>query len=264
MSKLFAIAGKELRVYFTTLVAWAGIGAYAFLLGLLFVGSLNRFQQLTDAAVTRQDPALLERLNVNELIIQPTLSSSVWMFLFFIPFLTMRLFAEERAERTFELLMSAPVRTIDMVLGKFFAVATLIAILAGLALVFPIVLDAYTEGPGGGSGVEWAPVLSGVGLVFALGLTFGAIGLFFSALATSPIVAALSSFAALLGLFILPVLAQRVEGDWREVLEAIAPVNHLTRGLGGRVHVRDLVYFATVTLTFLFFTHRVVESERWR
>ena len=71
VSNTIAIFRKELGVYFTTAIAYAGFGAFAFLTGLLFVGSLNRYQSLTDSAVSHQQPEMLERLNVNDLIVMP-------------------------------------------------------------------------------------------------------------------------------------------------------------------------------------------------
>ncbi|MCC7386254.1 MAG: ABC transporter permease [Deltaproteobacteria bacterium] len=264
MHNTLAILRKELQIYFTTVIAYAGFGAYAFLMGLLFAASLNRYQQLTDLALSRQQPELLERLNFNDVIIAPMMSSGIWMFLFFVPFLTMRLFAEEKQSRTFELLMSAPIRSLEMVLGKFFAAALLIVVMSALPLLFPLILSLYGTGPGGSGGVEWAPVLAGTISVMLLGLTFATLGLFFSSLAESQIVAALLTFAALLVGFVLPMMAGRLEGDWRAVLEYLSPVTHVGRGLQGRIHLKDLVYFGTSILAFLVLTHRVVESHRWR
>jgi len=264
MRTTIAIVRRELGVYLTTIIAYCGFGLMSFMTGLLFVSQLSRFQQIADAAVARQDPSVLERMNVNDMILGPTQSSQLWLFLFFVPFITMRLIAEEKAQRTFELLMSSPVRSIEVVLGKFFAVGVLIGILALLPLIYPVILDAYGNGSRGGGAVEWAPVWSSTLSVFLLGLTYASIGLLCSSVADSQIVAALLTFAVLFGGYLLPVMAARVEGDWRYFLEYAAPVTHVGRGMEGRVHVKDLVYFATVILASLALTHRVVESHRWR
>lgn len=264
MSNTLAILRKELSVYLTTVVAYVGFGAFAFLMGLLFVGSLNRFQQLTQHYVTTQQPELLERLNFNDMIITPMLSTGVWMFLFFVPFITMRLFAEEKSNRTFELLMTAPVRSIEMVLGKYLAVSLLIAMLSAIPLLFPLILGVYGTGAAGPGCVEWAPVWSGTISILLLGLTFAALGMFFSSLTESQIVSALLTFAVLLVGFVLPMMATRLEGSWRSFLEYLAPTSHVGAGLEGRVMLKDLVYFGSAILACLFLTHRVVESNRWR
>ena len=260
---IIAIARKELNIYFSTVIAYAGFGAFAFLMGMLFVGQLNRYQLSTQYVLSRQQPEMLERLNFNDEIITPILSTGIWMFLFFVPFLTMKLFSEEKSNRTFELLMSAPIRTADLVLGKFLSVTVLMIVMSAIPLIFPLILSIYGTGSTG-SGVEWAPVWSGTIVVFLLGLTFCSLGMLFSSLSESQIVAALLTFAALLIGFMLPVMAARLEGDWRALIEFLAPATHVRRGLQGRLYLKDFVYFLSSIATFLFLTHRVVESHRWR
>jgi ABC-2 type transport system permease protein len=259
-----AIARKELNVYFTTVIAYSGLGAYAFILGLVFIGSLNKFQQYTEYYLAQQQPQLLEKLNFNDGIIGPLLSTSVWLFLFFVPFLTMRLFAEEKQARTFELLMTAPITSLQIVLGKFLAVGVIIAVMSLVGLIFPVILAAYGSGTTTSSGVEWAPVYCGLISIFLVGLTFSAIGLMISALTESQIVAALLTFAVLLMSFVLPMIASRIEGDWRLAVEYLTPVSHVGRGLEGRLALRDLLYFGSAIAASLFLTLRVVESQRWR
>jgi ABC-2 type transport system permease protein len=263
MRNTIAILQKELNVYFTTVVAYAGFGSFAFLMGLLFVGSVNRYQQATQFALQQQQPEMLEQLNFNDAILSPMLSTGIWMFLFFVPFLTMRLFAEEKSGRTFELLMSSPVRSIEMVLGKFLAVTVMMLIMCSIPVLFPLILHLYGTGTTG-SGVDWPPLWAGVLSVFLLGVSFCAMGLFFSSLTESQIVAALLTFAALLVGFVLPMMASRLEGEWRSFLEYLAPITHVGRGLEGRLNLKDLVYFGSLILGMLFLTHRAVESHRWR
>ncbi|MCK6547907.1 ABC transporter permease [Myxococcota bacterium] len=264
MRSTLAIARKELGIYFTTVIAYSGFGAHAFVMGLVFISQLNRFQQFTQHYLAEQQPQLLEKLNFNDAILAPLFSTSVWLFLFFVPFLTMRLFAEEKQTRTFELLMTAPITSLEMVLGKFIAVAVMITVMTSLSLVFPLILAAYGTGTTTAGGVEWAPVWSSLASVLLLGLTFSAIGLLVSSLTESQIVAALLTFAALLLTFVLPMIAARLDGDWRDVIEYVTPVTHVNRGLEGRLALRDLVYFGTAIAASLFLTLRAVESHRWR
>jgi len=264
VGNIINIARKELGIYFTTVVGYSGFGAYAFILGLVFISTLNKFQQTTSLYLSRQQPALLERLNFNDQIILPTYSTGMWMFLFFVPFLTMRLFAEEKQTRTFELLMTAPITSLQMVVGKFLGVAFMIVVMAAIPLVFPAILHIYGTSAGPGSPVEWAPVWSSSMTVLMLGLTFCAVGLLISALSESQIVAALLTFAALLLAFVLPMMAGRLEGDWRAVVEYVSPMAHVARGLQGRILFADLIYFGSFIVAFLYLTLRVVESHRWR
>ena len=264
MQNILTIARKELSIYFTTVVGYSGFGAYAFILGLVFISTLNKFQERTTFFLSRQQPTMLEQLSFNDQIIFPTYSTGVWMFLFFVPFLTMRLFAEEKQARTFELMMTVPVTSLQMVLGKFLGVAFMMVVMAAIPLVFPTILHIYGTSAGPGSAVEWAPVWSSSFTVLLLGLTFCAVGLLVSSLAETQITAALLTFAALLLAFVLPMLAGRLEGDWRAVVEYLSPLAHVNRGLKGRVLLADLVYFGSSIVAFLYLTLRAVESHRWR
>ncbi|MCB9655531.1 MAG: ABC transporter permease subunit [Deltaproteobacteria bacterium] len=264
MTGILTIARKELSIYFTTTIGYVAFGAYTFVMGLLFITSVNRFQQYTELYLAQQKPDLLEQLNFNDAIISPMLSTAGWMFLFFVPFLTMRLFAEEKSNRTFELLMTAPITSLDMVLGKFLGASVLVLFMGLLPAIYPLILHIYGVSTGGGSSVEWAPVFSGSLVIVLLGVMFTAIGLFISALTESQVVAALLTFAWLLILCLLPSFSSRLEGDWQTLVEFLGPLVHVARGVRGRIHVADLTYFATFSVVFLVLTHRVVESHRWR
>jgi gliding motility-associated transport system permease protein len=264
MRNTFAIARKELDIYFTTVIAYSGFGTLAFILGMVFIYTLNRFQESTQYYLAHQQPQMLEHLNFNDAIIGPVLSTVVWLFLFFVPFLTMRLLAEEKQNRTFELLMTAPVTSLEIVLGKFIAAGVMIGVMTAIALVFPLILSMYGTGTASASGVEWAPVWSGLLSLLSIGLLFASIGLLVSSMTESQIVAALLTFAMLLMGFVIPMIASRLEGDWRTILEYISPVAHLNRGIEGRIAVQDLVYFGSATIACVFLTLRSVESNRWR
>jgi ABC-type uncharacterized transport system involved in gliding motility auxiliary subunit len=226
MRNILTIAQKELSIYFSTTIGYVGFGAYTFLMGLVFVSTLNRYQQMTQYYLGQQQPQLLEQLNFNDQIIQPMLSTGYWMFLFFVPFLTMRLFAEEKSQRTFELLMTAPITSLEIVLGKFLGVGLMMVVMSALPLVFPLILHVYGTSSGPGSAVEWMPVYSGLLMVFLLGLTFAAVGMFVSALTESQIVAAVLHLRrAACRPTSSPSSPARLDGDWRLVLDyAHAPL----------------------------------------
>lgn len=264
MRNILTICQKELSIYFTTIVGYAGFGSYAFLMGLVFISSLNNYQTYTDLYLAQKQPQLLERMSFNEQIITPMLSSGLWMFLFFVPFLTMRQFAEEKSGRTFELLMTAPITSLEIVLGKALSVTFMIAVLCLIPVVFPIILHFYGSSSAVGSPVEWAPVFSGILSIFLMGLTCASVGLWVSSMSESQVVAAIGTFALLLVGFVLPMMAQRLEGDWRALLDYLTPVSHVMRGLQGRLRSSDLAFFAAANAVLTYFTYRVVEAQRWR
>jgi ABC-2 type transport system permease protein len=264
MRNTIAIARKELGIYFSTVIGYISFATVAFIVGLVFISTLNQFQRHTQDYLSLQQPQMLERLNFNDAIIRPVLSMLTLLFLLLVPLLTMRLIAEEKQNRTFELLMTSPVTSLEIVLGKFAAVAIMIAMMTAIPLTFPLILSMYGTGTASASGVEWSPIWSSELSLFLLGITFASLGLFISSLTESQIVAALLTFAVLLVGFALPMIASRLEGDWRAIVEYVSPIPHANRGIEGRVALHDLVYFGSVISACVVFTLRAVESQRWR
>jgi ABC-2 type transport system permease protein len=210
-------------------------------------------------------PQMLATLNLNDQVISPTYYNALFLFLFMVPFLTMRLLAEEKRMKTFELLMTVPVTPFQMVIGKYLAAVVMIASICVTALIHPLLLSRFASGPAGGSGIEWSSVLTGLAGVFLLGCAFVAFGLFASSLAESPIMAALIAFVGLLVWWLFSWGARLTEEGWqRDVLSYLSPTTHVQGAIAGIFVTQDLIYFVTAIATWLFLCHRVVESHRWR
>ncbi len=141
--------------------------------------------------------------------------------LFVAPFLSMRLFAEEKRNKTFELLMTTPVRPVELVLGKYLGGLGIIGTTLGLTLVFPLMLSAFGSSESG-TVLEWPTVLLGYGAVLLWGATCMAVGMFISSLTESQMVASLLTFAVLLPWMLLRGVAQGVEEPMRSFLGYLA------------------------------------------
>lgn len=264
MRKIFAIMKKELSIYFTTIVGYACFAGFALLLGYMFLQYLQAFIFQSQMYLKARTPQMLATMNLNEMVIAPSYYNALLLFLFMVPFLTMRLLAEEKRMKTFELLMTSPVTPLQMVLGKYFAAVVMVGAISALALIHPLILSRFASGPSGGSGIEWSSVFTGIGGVFLLGCAFSAYGLFASALADSPIMAALIAFVGLLIWWLITMGAAVAEGWQGDLLTYLSPVKHVEGAIRGVIETQDLVYFATAILTWLFLSHRVIESYRWR
>jgi ABC-2 type transport system permease protein len=170
----------------------------------------------------------------------------------------MRLFAEERKLRTFEFLLTSPIRINEIVVGKFMSVFIVFLGLLGLTGFMPLILALFSD-------FEWYPVLTGyLGLVL-LGALFLSVGVLASALTENQIVAAFVSIGLLLVLWLLAglgsLLGDTAIGQAVSYLSFMEHYDHLVRGL---VDTKDLVYFFSGLVLMLFLTHRVVDSTRWK
>jgi ABC-2 type transport system permease protein len=266
MRNTLAIARKELGIYFTTPWAWVVLAATLGLASFFFLLGLEGFQQVQEYAKqvgwARMPPHLQAYRNLTDGVIVPLWGVMLIVTLFIAPFLSMRLFAEERRQKTFELLMTAPVRPIEIVLGKYLGGAAVIASTLGMTLVFPIVLAVFGSGESG-TAVEWSTVLLGYGALLLWGLTCMAVGMFLSSLTESQMIAAFLTFAVLLPWMLLDGAAQAADEPLRSIAAYISFEHQLSRLRAGVMELKALVFFPSVIALFIFVTHRRVEAFRW-
>ncbi len=256
MAPVYTIVAKELRSSFVSPVVYVVGAVFLSIFGVLsYLAVLNagnqaiRFMQIQGATA---------QINLNDLVFRPTFYSLAIVLLLILPILTMRLFAEERKLRTFELLMTSPVGINEIVVGKFLSVYLVFLALLTLTGFVPLTLNAY-------SSFDWNPVLTGYLGLALMGALFLATGVFASALTENQIVAAFLSFGLLILLWLLgalgSVLGETASGHFFSYLSFIEHYDHLVRGL---IDTTDLVYYVSGMVLMLFLAHRVVESTRWK
>jgi ABC-2 type transport system permease protein len=263
MRTSLAIARKELSIYFTTPWAYVVFTAMLSLASFFFVGFLYEFQQMQEAARTYGWESIPQHYrNLTDGVMVPFWSVVMMITLFVAPFLSMRLFAEEKRNKTFELLMTAPVRPLDIVLGKYLGGLGIITATLGLTILFPLLLSLLGQSESG-SALEWTTVLLGYGGLLLWGATCMAIGMFISALTESQMLAALLTFVVLLPWMLLRGLAQSTEEPVRSFLSYLSFDVQLQSLLRGVLDLRALVFFVSVIFFSLLLSHRTVEAQRW-
>jgi len=266
MRTALAIARKELSIYFTTPWAYAVFTAMVALSSFFFMGLLQTFQEVQEMAKAvgwnQLPPDLAAYRNLTDGVVVQLWGVVLIVTLFVAPFLSMRLFAEEKRNKTFELLMTTPVRPYELVLGKYLGGLGIISATLGLTIVFPLMLTAFGSSTSGVV-LEWPTVLLGYGAVLLWGATCMAVGLFISALTESQMVAALLTFAVLLPWMLLRGLAAGVEEPMRSLITYLAFDSQLNNLIKGVLDLKALVFFVSVILFSLLLTHRTVEAQRW-
>ena len=136
MTNIWAIAYKELRSYFLSPIAYVVLAGFLLIFGFMFWNMLAQFSRFVAIYSSMQRPELMAQLNLNDMVITPLLGNMVVVFILIMPLLTMRLYAEERANATDELLLTSPISTLEIALGKFGGAALFLLILLGLRVVF--------------------------------------------------------------------------------------------------------------------------------
>ncbi|MCL6649227.1 MAG: ABC transporter permease [Chloroflexi bacterium] len=233
--KVFTIAGKELRSYFASPLAYVVTAGFLVITGIFFALSVI----LTSEASLR---FALDNFRV--------------ILLFITPLITMRLLAEEQATGTIELVLTSPVRDWELVVGKFLGALALFGVMLGLTLYYPFLLFLYGKPDPG-------PIVSGyLGLVL-LGAGFIALGLLTSALTKNQIVAAVLAFAVLLLLWLASPIGDVFSGPARDILHYLSALDHYSDFSRGVIDTRDVVYYLSLAVAGLFATVQVVGARRW-
>lgn len=237
MTAAWAIFKKELRVYFTSPLAYMFLGVFLFLAGLFFYLGVV----MSGEASLR---VMLGNLSVT--------------LLFLMPMLTMRHFAEERRSGTFELLMTAPVPLWALLVGKWGASLALCVVLLAGTLIFPGILAWYGN-------PDWGIIATSYLGLFLCCSAFVAAGLFSSSLSAEPVAGGLGGVMLLLPFWLAGNVADMVTVDWlRTTLRHVAFLTHIEPFSKGVIDSGDLLWFVLFTFAFLFLTWRSVESRRWR
>ena len=255
MTPVHTLVAKELRSYFVSPVVYVVGAVFLLIVGLLayiyFVFSGGQAIQLMQVQGQAQ-------INLNDLVFRNLFSSIRFILLLVLPILTMRLFAEEKKLRTFELLMTSPIGLNELVAGKFASVFLLFLGLLGLTGLIPLTLALFSD-------FDWNPVLTGYLGLILLGALFLSVGLLASALTENQVVAAFVSFGFLLFLWLLAgvgsLLGDTPAGQVISYVSFMEHYDHLVRGL---IDTRDLEYFVSALFLMLFLTHRVVDSTKWK
>jgi ABC-2 type transport system permease protein len=254
MRNVMVIAQKEIRSYFNSPIAYVLIAAFAALFGYFFWNLVYFFVQ---AGMQAQFTGRATPLNLNELVIRNLLGNAGVLCLFMVPMLTMRLFAEEKARGTIELLLTSPLQDWELLLGKWFGALTMyLSLLAfsGLSLAF---LFAYGK-------PDWKPLLVGyLGLILQAAAML-ALGMFISSITQNQIVAAFLTFFLLLLMWVLEWMSGMDQNLATQVLTYLSLVKHNEGFIKGVLELKDVVYYASVSFFGLFLTARSLESLRYR
>ena len=263
MCNTLAIARKELNIYFTTPLPYALFAVSTVFMGFFLIGVIQKFQQLSLAAMRMPELIDSSLLNLTDLVVLPCIHQTGLLVALTAPFLSMRLIAEEKRQRTFELLMTAPVRPIELVLGKYLSGVLILTLTLALAFLAPAMLERFAISVDGQSGIEWNTVRVAFLGLFLWACAAMAIGLFVSALTDSQAVAAIISLLALILLWSVGWMGQSAEGVVQTVLIHLSAPNHLMGFVQGLIRLEDLVYFLSFVVLGLFLSHRAIEGQRW-
>lgn len=240
---------KELKSYFLTPFGWLILAFAALMQGLILSATLKAFQ-------TEAQSESLVHLNFN--------SPFFWFyFIFLFPVLTMRLFSEENRSGTLEGLLTAPVRTWQVVLSKFSAAYICFIVLWVPALVHFKLFTTITDIPPPFTGGELAGAMM---IIMLMGALFTAVGCLASVMTSSQIIAGIVCVGILLVHFLVG-LVTTFFGDQiaaAPLFDFVSSQNHMGAFSRGLVDTRPFVYYLSSTAFVLLLTHHLLDYRRWK
>lgn len=231
-----AIIKRELSAYFSSAIGYIVLAAFYVFGGFYFY---------------------MSALMANTTDLSYTFSSLFIILIFIIPILTMRLFSEEKKQKTDQALLTAPVSLTAITLGKYVAALLMYIFCIAITLVYAVII-AFFNAP------SWETVFGSFFGLFLLGAALIAIGMFLSSITENQIVAAISGIVAGVFILMMDAIAQAVSVEFiSNALKKISFMSHYNNFTLGIIGLKDVVFFVSVCFLFVFLTVRVFEKKRW-
>jgi ABC-2 type transport system permease protein len=254
MRALSAIYLRELRAYLHSSIAYVLWVVFLLITGYFFFTGVASYSM---ASLQAMQKPMFMHINLQEWLISPLLGNMSVIMMFITPLLTMRLISEEKRIGTLELLLSYPLTDLSVVLGKYLAALTMLALILAPTLVHLAILVALGD-------LYWPAVLVGYFGLLLEGGGFLALGLTTSALTENQIVAAVAGFAGLLFLWIVGWSSSVVGPEIGAMLKGLSLSSHFENFSKDLLDTADLVYFVVFIGFFLFLSVRALEAKRWK
>jgi len=231
------IASKEFRSHLTSPTAYIVTFVFLLLTGTFFS------TYLTGTGYT--DTSIRGFLDPGNLLL-----------LLFAAILTMRLLAEEKKLGTWELLLTAPVRDTEIVLGKYLGSLGVLLVMLALTLYYPLLLIWFGD-------PDIGPIVTSYLGLILLGSSALAIGLFASSVTSNQIVAAVVAGGILFALWFVGLATGLVPETVGDLLAYVSLMGHFADFTRGIIDTRAIIYYLSITAMFLFLTVRSIETGRW-
>ena len=245
---IFTLTAKELKSLFGSPLAWIILAILTFIIAYIFISQIDAF-----IVVQPQLAQIANAPGITEIIVAPLFSGVAIVLMMATPLLSMRLISEERRNRTLTLLLSAPLSMTEIILGKFLGLLIFLTALIALAALMALSLYA-----GGKLDIG---LLAGNALgMLLLAACFGALGLYISCLTAQPVIAAMGSLGALLGLWIIN-LAATEPGSALHYFSLLKHFESFNRGL---INTSDIAFYLLFISLFLALAIHRLDQDRLR
>jgi ABC-2 type transport system permease protein len=254
MKNILLICQKELKSYFASPIAYAVMAIFGLIFGWVFFNASRDFIRFSFQSQMMGGGG---STNVNDQIIRPLLGFAGTIMLFLVPMITMRLFAEEKRTGTIELLLTSPIKDIEIILGKWLGAVLLYLCVLLMSMVNIALLFAWGK-------PDLKPVLVAYLGLLLQGAALLAIGALISTMTRNQIIAGIATFFVALLLWMLSWFTAYDSSAMAQVVNYLSIVTHFENFGKGVLDSKDVVFYLSMIFFSLFLTSRSLESLRWR
>jgi len=249
MNMINTIAIHEFKSLFLSPLAWTVLAILQAILAYIFLTQVETFNLIQPKLATIEGAP-----GLTDIVVIPLFSNAAIILLLVTPLLTMRLICEDRRNKTLSLLMSAPISSADIIIGKYLGSLGLLLILVVLITLMPLSLLVGCE-------LDMGKLFSNLLALILLVTAFTSTGLFMSTIAGHPTVAAMGTFGVLLLLWILDWTTS-MNDQRSELFEYLSILRHFQNLQSGQLNTADISYFLLFTMSFLFLGIRSLNKDR--
>jgi ABC-2 type transport system permease protein len=196
-------------------------------------------------------------MNINQQVIRYVLQNASVIILFIMPMITMRTYSEEKRSGTIELLLTSPVKDVEIVFGKFFGALGLYVAMLAVTLLYIGILFVYGN-------PEWRPLVAAYLGLLLMGGAFVSIGLLISSTTNNQIVAGVVTFVVFLLLWIIGWFADSAGPTIGPITSYLSITEHFDDFSKGIIDTKHVIYYLSLITFGLFLTSKSVDTERWR
>jgi gliding motility-associated transport system permease protein len=257
MRNILALAGKEIRSYFHSPIAYLVLTVYSLVCGFVFysytavyINNAFRMQMMGGGGAAG--------FSLNDYVIRPMLEGFLLVVLLFLaPLLTMRLYAEEKRGGTIELLMTSPITDLQIILGKFLGVLLLYAALMAVTFLYIAVLFVYGN-------PDAKPLIASALGMLLYGAALLAVGMWISTFTRNQIIAGVVTMVVLLLLYVLVWVRDYAPGTAGQFIANLSLSAHMDNFAKGVIDAGDLAYYLSIIVLGIFLTARSVDALKGR
>jgi len=258
LSSVFTIWKKEFKSYFNTLLAYVCLGTFLMFMGIIFGVFLFQYMQYTQQQAMSPN---IQTISI-EVVIEGFYNLMHVILLLILPLFTMKLFSEEGKNKTMVLLLTSPIKAIDLVLGKFLGAFSLYSLMLLSTLIFPLFLSFFAA-EGTNIGLDWSVVASTYLGIYIVGACYIAVGLFWSSITDNQFVAVTLTLLCNLGIYFIPG-SDGYTSESLALLSHFSLNEHFSGFLKGIFDVKALVYFFSFFLFWMLLSYKSIQSRHWR